>query len=116
MTLIVTKPGRDAVRANAEAMGQESKSLDTASGSGKLSEPRQSPKGGSKIAKVITLVSRQAGASLPELVSATGWLPHTTRAALTGLRKRGYTVSLVPTQTGGKVYRITGIAERSAAA
>ena len=26
------------------------------------------------------------------LVAATGWLPHTTRAALTGLRKRGYAV------------------------
>jgi DNA-binding transcriptional regulator PaaX len=27
---------------------------------------------------------------LPELVSLTGWQPHTTRAALTRLRQRGY--------------------------
>ena len=34
------------------------------------------------------------GATLAELVAATGWLPHTTRAALTGLRKRGYAVGI----------------------
>jgi hypothetical protein len=26
------------------------------------------------------------------MVEATGWLPHTTRAALTGLRKKGHAV------------------------
>jgi hypothetical protein len=26
------------------------------------------------------------------MVAATGWLPHTTRAALTGLRKKGYAI------------------------
>lgn len=42
-----------------------------------------------KIALLIDLLERNEGATLDELVSATGWLPHTTRAALTGLRKRG---------------------------
>ena len=31
--------------------------------------------------------------SLQSLVEATGWLPHTTRAALTGLKKKGHTVT-----------------------
>jgi hypothetical protein len=35
---------------------------------------------------------REAGASLEVLTSATGWQPHTVRAALTGLRKRGFEV------------------------
>ena len=48
---------------------------------------------GTKQALVLSLVSREGGASLDELVAATGWLPHTTRAALTGLRKRGHTVN-----------------------
>ena len=26
------------------------------------------------------------------MIAATGWLPHTTRAALTGLRKKGYAI------------------------
>lgn len=46
----------------------------------------------SKKAKVIELLKRPEGATLDELVQATGWLPHTTRAALTGIRKAGLTV------------------------
>ena len=53
-----------------------------------------SPRGGSKIAQVIELLPRRDGATLAELVAATGWLPHTTRTALTGLRKRGYAVEI----------------------
>jgi hypothetical protein len=47
----------------------------------------------SKQAQVIHLMQRADGATLDELVAATGWLPHTTRAALTGLRKRGHLIS-----------------------
>lgn len=39
---------------------------------------------------VLKLLRRSQGAVLAELVEATGWLPHTTRAALTGLRKKGH--------------------------
>jgi len=48
------------------------------------------PRGGSKLAQVIELLQRDHGATINELMAATGWLAHTTRAALTGLRKRGY--------------------------
>ena len=41
----------------------------------------------SKISLVLELLRHEEGAALAELVEATGWLPHTTRAALTGLRK-----------------------------
>jgi len=44
---------------------------------------------GSKIATVIAMLERDEGATLDEMVKVTGWLPHTTRAALTGLRKKG---------------------------
>jgi hypothetical protein len=50
------------------------------------------PRAGSKQALVISLLQRKGGATLDELVDATGWLPHTTRAALTGLRKKGYAI------------------------
>jgi len=60
-----------------------------------------------KLAMVVALVSRSGGASLTELVTATGWLDHTTRAALTGLRKRGYAIKLDRSnRVGGSVYRI----------
>jgi hypothetical protein len=36
---------------------------------------------------------RDEGATLNDMIAATGWLPHTTRAALTGLKKKGYAIS-----------------------
>ena len=47
----------------------------------------------SKIATVIDLLKREQGATLDDMVKATGWLPHTTRAALTGLKKKGHTIT-----------------------
>ncbi|MGZ9021029.1 MAG: DUF3489 domain-containing protein [Rhodoplanes sp.] len=53
-------------------------------------EPDQSPpRPHTKQALIVSLLTREAGASLDELVSATRWLPHTTRAALTRLRQVG---------------------------
>jgi hypothetical protein len=52
------------------------------------------PRGGTKLARVLQLLQRDCGATLEELIAATDWLPHTTRAALTGLRKRGYSVTI----------------------
>ena len=50
-------------------------------------------------------------------VRATGWLPHTTRAALTGLRKRGYAVGIDRAdKVRGSVYRIATEMEEDAAA
>ncbi|MHA6724325.1 DUF3489 domain-containing protein, partial [Sphingomonas sp. RS2018] len=45
-----------------------------------------------KASTVLSLLQRDGGATLAELIEATGWLPHTTRAALTGLRKKGHAV------------------------
>lgn len=52
--------------------------------------PPAPPRPGSKIETVLALLSREEGASPAELIDATGWLPHTMRAALTGLRKKGH--------------------------
>lgn len=46
----------------------------------------------SKSAAVIALLARAEGATLAELIAATNWLPHTTRAALTSLRKKGHAI------------------------
>ena len=45
-----------------------------------------------KLSLLLGLISREGGATLDELTSATAWLPHTARAAITGLRKRGHDV------------------------
>jgi hypothetical protein len=66
------------------------------------------PRDGSKLALVIELLRRADGATIADLTQATGWLPHTTRAALTGLRKRGYAVIRERIGVGDSVYRISG--------
>jgi hypothetical protein len=62
--------------------------------SGALAALATAPREGTKTARVVGLLQRDRGATLAEIISATDWLPHTTRAALTGLRKRGYVVTL----------------------
>lgn len=74
------------------------------------------PRGGSKLARVIALLECDHGATIEELIAATGWLAHTTRAALTGLRKRGYAVAIDRSDDKrGSFYRIpageTGLVE-----
>jgi hypothetical protein len=68
---------------------------------------RVAPRDGTKLALVIEHLQRADGATLIDLTQATGWLPHTTRAALTGLRKRGYAVIRERIVAGGSVYRIS---------
>lgn len=46
----------------------------------------------SKAGIVLALLEAPEGATLARLMAVTGWQAHTTRAALTGLRKRGYPV------------------------
>ena len=45
-----------------------------------------------KTDQLIALLRRPDGASIEEMVEALGWLPHTARAALTGLKKKGHDV------------------------
>jgi len=65
------------------------------------------PRAGSKQAQIISLMRRKNGATLDDMVEATGWLPHTTRAALTGLRKKGYSIEKAKSPKGKTTYRIT---------
>ena len=65
------------------------------------------PRDGSKLALVIEHLQRSDGATIRNLTEATGWLPHTTRAVLTGLRKRGYAVIRERIGAGDSVYRIS---------
>jgi hypothetical protein len=75
-----------------------------------LAEPTRdaTPREGSKLALVIGLLGAKGGATLDGLVKATGWQPHTIRAALTGLRKRGYELER-KRQDGETTYRITAV-------
>src|SRR5271166_4717632 len=65
------------------------------------------PRGGTKLAQVVELLLRDRGATINELIEVTGWLPHTTRAALTGLRKRGFATAIDRSdKERGSIYRV----------
>jgi hypothetical protein len=63
-----------------------------------------------KRAIVIALLEREEGARTGDLIAATGWLPHTTRAALTGLRRRGIAIETIR-DADGTLYRIPAPAQ-----
>jgi hypothetical protein len=69
--------------------------------------PTRAPRATSKLGRVVGMLSGDTGSTIGELTTATGWLEHTTRAALTGLRHRGYALSLTRNERdGASVYRI----------
>lgn len=64
----------------------------------------------SKISIVLSLMQRENGATLAEMMNATDRLAHTTRAALTGLKKKGYTLTKTK-RNGVTCYRASKDAE-----
>lgn len=68
--------------------------------------PKDAKVAGGKQVKVIQMLSRKSGASLDQIMEATGWQSHSARAVLSGLRKKGYDIDRTTTPKGS-VYRIT---------
>lgn len=56
--------------------------------------------------QVIDLLTRDGGATLEEMSTKAGWLPHSTRAFMTGLKKKGYVLDS-ERAAGVRHYRIT---------
>jgi Protein of unknown function (DUF3489) len=71
---------------------------------------------GSKQAKVIDLLRRPQGASIKEMMKATGWQAHSVRGAMSGALKKklGLTIASVK-EKRGRVYRIVGSSKQRAA-
>jgi len=53
-----------------------------------------------KKAKLINLLSKEGGVDVASLSKKLGWQTHSTRAAMTGLRKSGYAIELTKTGNG----------------
>lgn len=122
ISLVILRAGRDFVAANSGDPQAEPRILannqvdfDTA-GDLATTATRAQPREGSKLACVIRLLSDNGGASLNSLMDATGWLAHTTRATLTGLRKRGFAIERVRDDKLGTVYRLVEPQQSSVAA
>ncbi|MFT8247149.1 DUF3489 domain-containing protein [Roseomonas sp. BN140053] len=78
---------------------------------------QRTPRAGTKQAAVLALLRRPEGATVAQVVEATGWAPHTVRGFLAGLKRRGIPIDVVervrqvgPGRAGAKgsysVYRV----------
>jgi hypothetical protein len=64
---------------------------------------------GTKQAQIIALLQRPEGASIGEIVEATGWLPHSARGLISGglKKKLGLPITTVTEDARGRVYQIS---------
>jgi hypothetical protein len=65
---------------------------------------------------LLEMLSKKPGANIDAIVKATGWLPHTSRAMISGLRKTGHKVETQPGKDGKAVYLIVGATKSPAKA
>ncbi len=63
---------------------------------------------GTKQAQIIAMMQRPEGATVAELVEATGWLAHTVRASISGALKKklGLPITAEKVEGRGTVYRL----------
>ena len=114
MSLLILKAGRDLILDHGESPPSNKRIFSITGSEGEPNYDLTSttslaqPRAGSKLARVIAMLSTEAGASLKALAEMAGWLPHTTRATLTGLRKRGFLIERVKDDDLGTIYRIAG--------
>ena len=59
-----------------------------------------------KIDTILKRLHRSNGASIADLQKATGWQPHSVRAALTGLRKKGHDIERGKNDKGVTIYSV----------
>jgi len=132
ISLIITRAGRDAIGVEEdapaeaqrpsnertkekEALTVEKRPRDRSADKESIVDGATSPRAGTKQALVVEMLCAKKGATLNGLAEATGWLPHTTRAALTGLRKRGFSIERSREDGSNSIYRIVSVPAAAAA-
>jgi hypothetical protein len=66
----------------------------------------QTKPGSTKLDTILKQLRHKKGASLKGLEKTTGWQPHSVRAAITGLRKKGHEIKHTKDAKGVTVYRV----------
>jgi hypothetical protein len=92
-------------KASKQAKATKSGKGKAAKGGGKASPARE----GSKKAEVLALLQRKNGATLTEIMKATGWQAHSVRGFISGAlgKKMGLAVESARREDGERVYTLT---------
>jgi Protein of unknown function (DUF3489) len=97
-----SKPIKSKRPTNAHTSSGDSAGLDDEKRAAKPAPARAAP----KRSALIVLLQDAEGVSISKIASTLGWLPHTTRAALTGLRQRGLSIIKSKRADGVTTYRL----------
>ena len=74
----------------------------------KPGKPNATRRDNTKLATVIAMLCRKEGATIDQLMKATGWQAHSVRGALSGALKKKLGLTIASTMTDGvRTYRIT---------
>ncbi len=78
---------------------------------GGSAEPTSVPKQGTKLASLIAALRRPEGATIAELIEATGWQAHSVRGAMSGNLKKKLSLEVISevVESRGRVYRIVTV-------
>lgn len=103
LTLVITDAGFEAI-----GIEIEPKKAKTPKPEAKAPTTERKTRDGTKQALMIGLLKRPVGATLAEIVEATGWQAHTVRGAMAGALKKklGLTITSEMDDTRGRVYRL----------
>ena len=71
----------------------------------KPAKAAKEPKGTSKKDQVLALIGRKNGASLDEIMTATGWQKHTVRGFIAILGKKGTKIESFKSEAGARTYK-----------
>ena len=104
VTLVITNAGLAAIGIEPE----EAKKPATSDTEEPDTRKERKSREGTKQQQMIDLMRRPKGATLVEIVEATGWQKHTIRGAMAGALKKklGLNISSEKDETRGRVYRI----------
>lgn len=118
LTLVITKTGMKAVGAephageftDATAKTSTTQKPTAKTKTGKASQAESGATKGTKQALLVDLLKRKTGATIDEVIKATGWQAHSVRGAISGTLKKklGLTVESKVVDGRGRVYQIAG--------
>ncbi len=106
-TLVVTKAGLAAVGVKPVAVKTKAR-VRRAPKMPESPAASKSPRTATKLAQLIKMLEAKGGASINEIVAATGWQSHTIRGAISGVLKKklGLDVTSEKNVNRGRVYNI----------
>ena len=104
-----SEPKQPKAKPKSMPTARERGSMAKAGGQGSKSGPspkKAASQPGAKQALLIEMLQAKRGANIDAIVKATGWLPHTGRAMISGLRKAGFKIEVARPEGQKTIYRI----------